>query len=144
MAGEKASEGKRKLPEPPESMVTPDKKMPVPTGSAGSSARRILFNDVHHKKEMDDFSGGEEAEEVQSRSRFYHERNGRSRLGNSAGSSGGERQVSRMAARTLFGNMPSREQMNRFFETTEQQVCGVSGISHMHCTQLRAGEQGDV
>ncbi|CAK0747668.1 hypothetical protein CVIRNUC_001781 [Coccomyxa viridis] len=122
MAGEKASEGKRKLPEPPESMVTPDKKMPVPTGSAGSSARRILFNDVHHKKEMDDISGGEEAEEVQSRSRLYLERNGRSRLGNSAGSSGGQRQVSRLAARTLFGNMPSREQMNRFFETTEQQV----------------------
>ena len=123
MPGEKASAGTRKLPAPPESMWTADKKMPVAPGSAGSSARRILFNDVHQKKQMDEFSGGEEAEEVQSRSRFCPQRNGRSTAGNLAASSGSQRQVSRLAARTLFGNMPSREQMNRFFETTELQVC---------------------
>ena len=120
MPPDKAGEGKRKLPEPPESMVTPDKKIPIPTGSSGSSARRILFSKMH--QELDGWTAGAgEMEEVQSRSRLCPQRDAQSGA-STAPVSGTHRQ----RARVLFGRLPGREQMNHFFESTEQQV----GISH--------------
>ncbi len=127
MPPDKSGEGKRKLPEPKEAMETPDKKIPVPTGSSGSSARRILFSEMHQKPE--ECTGTDEMEEVQSKSRFCSERDVQSNAACAPGSG-----THRQRARVLFGRMPGRERMNRFFESTEQQVrfgiftCSAFGI----------------
>ena len=115
MPPDKTGEGKRKLPEPKEAMETPDKKIPVPTGSSGSSARRILFSEMHQKPE--ECTGAVEMEEVQSKSRFCSERDVQSNAACAPGSG-----THRQRARVLFGRMPGRERMNRFLESTEQQV----------------------
>ncbi len=133
MPSEKAGDGKRKLPEPPEAMVTPDKKIPVPTGSSGasSSARRILFSTVHEN--LDDFIS-DDMEEVQSKSRFCPEREMESAAANGPGSG-----IHRQRARVLFGRMPGRDRMNRFFESTEQQV----ELSLFNCGLIKDHQPGD-
>ena len=129
MPPDKSGEGKRKLPEPKEAMETPDKKIPVPTGSSGSSARRILFSEMHQK--VEDCTGADEMDEVQSKSRFCQERDVLSSAA-CAPASGTQRR----RARVLFGRVPGRERMNRFFESTEQQV-SVFTLTHSISDTLR-------
>lgn len=116
------AQGKRKLPEPPEAMVTPDKKINVPTGSTGSSARRILFNNKKHR-ELPDAAvlEGEEFEEVDSRSRLCPPvTTGACPVGEATRlpSSG----HLRAAAASLFGHMPKAQQVGEYFQAAEQQV----------------------
>ena len=117
-----AAQGKRKLPEPPEAMITPDKKIQVPTGSTGSSARRILFNNKKHR-ELPDAAVllGEDLEEVQSKSQLCPPvPSGACPISDPArmSSSGNLR----AAAVGLFGNMPKAQQMGEYFQVAEQQV----------------------
>ncbi|CAL8461590.1 g1121 [Coccomyxa elongata] len=117
-----AAQGKRKLPEPPEAMVTPDKKIHVPTGSTGSSARRILFNNKKHR-ELPDAAvlQGEDFEEVQSKNQLCPPvPSGACPMGEPA-----QMHCSgnlRAAAVGLFGNMPKAQQMGEYFQVAEQQV----------------------
>lgn len=120
MPSDKTGDGKRKLPDPPEAMVTPDKKVPVPTGSSGSSTRRILFSERHYQKSQ---LGSGEMEEVQSRSRFCPQQEVMS--GECAAPASVTHRKG-IASRTLFGKFPSREQMGQFFESTEQQVSWIT------------------
>ena len=129
MPPDKSGKGKRKLPEPKEAMEPPDKKIPAPTGSSGSSARRILFSEMHRKPE--ECTGTDDMEEVQSKSRFHSEWQMQSNTACEPANG-----PPRQRARVLFGRMPGRERMNRFFESTEQQVRLHISIVHT-CGPLR-------
>jgi hypothetical protein len=117
-----AEQGKRKLPEPPEAMVTPDKKIHVPTGSTGSSARRILFNNKKHREQPDAaVLQGEEYDEVESRTRLCPPLPSGACPMSEAGRLPSSGQL-RAAAASLFGHMPKAQQMGEYFQAAEQQV----------------------
>lgn len=103
-------------------MVTPDKKIHVPTGSTGSSARRILFHNQKHREQEDvAMLQGEDFEEVQSSNQQCPA------VPPAACPIAGKTQVCsgghlRVAAAGLFGNMPKAQQMGEYFQAAEQQV----------------------
>jgi hypothetical protein len=119
MPAAEPAQGKRKVPDPPETMVTPDKKIHAPSGSSGSSARRILFNnDVHKEQDQQ----GPEFEEVQSKSQVTPPVcTANAALISDSACQHASVQLS-AAARDLFGNMPSKEQMGQYFQAAEHQV----------------------
>ena len=116
-AGSEASQGKTKLPEPSDAMMTPDKKIQAPTSSTGSSARRILFNNLAHQDPEPAGQAAADGEEVQSKPRPLQH----SCAVSSPVSSAAPQDI-RAAARSLFGICPSSEKMGQYFQAAEMQV----------------------
>ena len=136
-ASSEASQGKSKLPEPADIMVTPDKKIQAPTSSTGSSARRILFNNLAHKDPEPAGQAAADGEEVQSKPRPLQH----SCAVSSPVSSAAPQDI-RAAARSLFGICPSSEKMGQYFQAAEMQVGAHwvafwSALGRFPCPHLR-------
>ena len=110
--GEAAAAGKRKVPEPSEAMVTPDKRAAKqPAGSTASSAapRRSLFCSKH----TEDQAAQQDAEECTSKP---------SHVGRSCSQSASQGRCSaapreaQAACKRLFGICASKDTMAAYFE----------------------------